>query len=865
MKFYQNVKRDITPPIDLSVLGNTYNTLQQGHIKAVELGSQLRTQIANLPLNEKESQFKEELGNEIERVIEGNSIGGNAYYALDELIKAQGDIARNPELINKLQAQADYKSYIDAIDNNKELTGDMKEYYKEINPYKNGDILDKDGNKVGYDNTFKWQATKNPTKVFDINEFIVKGIKLASPDYIDYNSTTFVDANGNVTRDPLKALDGQVFYTVNGQREILSKEKIIESINNVINSTPGARESIQQDYDVALWKYKKNQEAGLDSELLNSPIVDANGSLLTPQQYMDSLISRAASISAYVKGGPKTTYNSNLAAQRAAYLKNGVRNGTTKGNSVKQEAAREFYFRGNNNFNLVVTRNLGKEYTEQKNAAVGALAELGFDYKSKTFEDDIKQAISDPNISSDIKKQIKSLYREYEFAVNGLQSAKSNLSESDADKLDFGLRITGGERPDANKTKYDKDYQRFKNRILDDDGNVIINIDKQDYDNLSRSNVFTELAQNSNNAVKLVNNNGRYSLQIIDNGNIDDYLMQVASLYKNSRRETIGGSGPQAPGLSPHPVYNSFNSGKTRRNLDRLVKLYENAERYSHINGDIVRNNNVEGVTSLISLSDKSFEGFAERVAAETGLSDRTDSQINTLDELSAQSILNTIQNGLKPDFYNIYKIDDLENSTEARMINSEQGLSEYISAASDMAQAANAGFVTLSPARSAMDDLGYIVTTYSGTNKDSRVIKNRYFVSGLGVGEATKQLFNDAQILSGDIIERVNKFNDAYTILSSLETPRVGAIYVSKDENNPSRNIFHFGNIETESLQKENAQTVTYALLKYREIYDNLESGNYTTEDLQVWDIMLEDYIYPILSSALLLPQENIKQLFEL
>ena len=49
MKFYQNVKRDLVPPVDLQVLGNTYNTLQQGHIKAVELGSQLRTQIANLP------------------------------------------------------------------------------------------------------------------------------------------------------------------------------------------------------------------------------------------------------------------------------------------------------------------------------------------------------------------------------------------------------------------------------------------------------------------------------------------------------------------------------------------------------------------------------------------------------------------------------------------------------------------------------------------------------------------------------------------------------------------------------------------------------------------------------------------------
>ncbi len=58
MKFYQNVKRDITPPVDLTVLGNTYNTLQQGHIKALELKTQLETAVSQLEMDPSEDTYK---------------------------------------------------------------------------------------------------------------------------------------------------------------------------------------------------------------------------------------------------------------------------------------------------------------------------------------------------------------------------------------------------------------------------------------------------------------------------------------------------------------------------------------------------------------------------------------------------------------------------------------------------------------------------------------------------------------------------------------------------------------------------------------------------------------------------------------
>ena len=43
MKYYQNVERPILPPVDLSVMQKTYDTLEQGHLKGVELASKLRS------------------------------------------------------------------------------------------------------------------------------------------------------------------------------------------------------------------------------------------------------------------------------------------------------------------------------------------------------------------------------------------------------------------------------------------------------------------------------------------------------------------------------------------------------------------------------------------------------------------------------------------------------------------------------------------------------------------------------------------------------------------------------------------------------------------------------------------------------
>ena len=81
MRYYQNVNRPLEEyiaPVDLQTIGNAYNTLEQGHIKALELESELGKTIAELPLNESEEAFRQELFNGINSVVDANSVKGNA-------------------------------------------------------------------------------------------------------------------------------------------------------------------------------------------------------------------------------------------------------------------------------------------------------------------------------------------------------------------------------------------------------------------------------------------------------------------------------------------------------------------------------------------------------------------------------------------------------------------------------------------------------------------------------------------------------------------------------------------------------------------------------------------------------------------
>ena len=238
MKNFQYIARDYTPSIDLETLGKTFNTLEQGHKEAVKAASELETVVANLDMNEAEDGFKQQLINEIKDTVDNNTIYGNSYGALDDLILKSGDIASDGRIIGKLRnqkAKKEYDAKVDAM----AITEGMKQMYKEENPYyyKEGDIDKHTGRYLPGE---MWKPTTTPVATVSDAEIQKYALQIAAKDAGGGESVSFLDANGKPTPDPNQSEDGTIYK--------------VETPH--ISSWYGREDEVEGSYTIYLYKYK---------------------------------------------------------------------------------------------------------------------------------------------------------------------------------------------------------------------------------------------------------------------------------------------------------------------------------------------------------------------------------------------------------------------------------------------------------------------------------------------------------------------------------------------------------------------------------------------------------------------------------
>ena len=291
MKGFNYINTEYVPTVDLNTLGNTFNTLEQGHKEAIKTVSNLQAEMAKLELNEAENEWRQQKISEIQQTIDNNTIFGNSAAALDDIIVKAGNLASDAGMIGRLQAQKDYTEFKNKIINDKTLPEDYKEYYLENNPYYYKDIVDEKTGKVI--SGTKWNPNISPTAVVDLSSLISKGLQWAARESGSYNQVRWLDKNGNPTTNPNEVFDGEYYDDTTHSFEKLDRSKIEAGIRAAIESTPGAKESLQQDYDIALWKHKKAINTTKGKYNIVSDVTDDNGITLSPQQYLNKRISPA--------------------------------------------------------------------------------------------------------------------------------------------------------------------------------------------------------------------------------------------------------------------------------------------------------------------------------------------------------------------------------------------------------------------------------------------------------------------------------------------------------------------------------------------------------------------------------------------
>lgn len=301
MKNFQVINREYIPSVDLNVLNNTFNTLQQGHKDTIQKASELKTTIANLDMNEDDDWFKQQLINEIETTIDNNTIYGNSYGALDDVIMKAGDIASDVRVINRLKSQKAYKDYQAKVDSMNIPEG-MKQMYKENNPYhyEDGPIDEKTGKITGGK---IWEANSNPVTTIPEYEIQKYALQIAAKDIGGGERVTFLDEYGRETSDPSKSADGAIYRKIGTNYERLSEDSIKKAYKTAIDSIPGAKDSLHQDYEYATWQYdkvvKEAEQNGEDITPYIPGYTDKNGNVYSEEQWLNNKINGFADVAAY--------------------------------------------------------------------------------------------------------------------------------------------------------------------------------------------------------------------------------------------------------------------------------------------------------------------------------------------------------------------------------------------------------------------------------------------------------------------------------------------------------------------------------------------------------------------------------------
>lgn len=458
INFYTPTFRQQVNPIDLNVLARTYNTLEQGHQQAIQTKSQIDAQLAQLDLNEAEDAWRQEQLNKVRNALTENMQYGNAYSSLDDIVGTYGDITSSPGMIGRLRAQQDYKAYMNNLDKRTDLSEDYKNYYRAVNKYNYQDITDKNGNVIGGS---KWTPIDKEVSEIPMNQILNQALQWAAKEQGGGSQTRWLDANGKVTDDITKSVTGEIYSHTKGNWQRLSKAKLAEAVRAVIENTPGAKASLEQDYKIAKWKYDQNGS--------NPDITDKNGILLTPEQYLAKRIDPFYNAATFYNQDSNTTYGEAWKAQLALAKQAGL--GST---NQRKQAIDNLTYKGTpvriDNF---MPAQAQAEITSNRQSIAGLLNKynpnINIDLATANPNDirtSIMTNITSPSDRAYALSYLNDIIDNQEY-INSLKVGKSQDSIDGFDTYNSIISLS-----DLPNNKYSDTYSKYVNQIFGDSSSI---------------------------------------------------------------------------------------------------------------------------------------------------------------------------------------------------------------------------------------------------------------------------------------------------------------------------------------------------------------------------------------------------------
>ena len=299
---------------------NALNKIDEKAKESLQTQNQIKMALANLDINAAEDSWKAGYVRNIQNQLDDAAMYGDYSRSLNTARELAGQVASDPAVLGRVRAQAAYKTFMDNLDKRQDITQDVKNWAKDNNPYHYQDQVDKEGHIIGGTN---WEPNRTPVSTVDLSNLMTKAKQwVAVHKGEGVNDIKFVDADGNLTSDPGQNVYG-LAYKKSGSWEYVSEKDLNDALNSAIDTTPGARASLQQDYDVALWKYNKmtpeEKKKNIDSDITE------NGLLLSPEEYLAKRVKPGIHAMSYYNstsdievGGGQAAYRQDVAARQAA-------------------------------------------------------------------------------------------------------------------------------------------------------------------------------------------------------------------------------------------------------------------------------------------------------------------------------------------------------------------------------------------------------------------------------------------------------------------------------------------------------------------------------------------------------------------
>lgn len=864
MKGFNYINTEYVPTVDLNTLGNTFNTLEQGHKEAIKTASNLQAEMAKLELNEAENEWRQQKISEIQQTIDNNTIFGNSAAALDDIIVKAGNLASDAGMIGRLQAQKDYTEFKNKIINDKTLPEDYKEYYLENNPYYYKDIVDEKTGKVI--SGTKWNPNISPTAVVDLSSLISKGLQWAARESGSYNQVRWLDKNGNPTTNPNEVFDGEYYDDTTHSFEKLDRSKIEAGIRAAIESTPGAKESLQQDYDIALWKHKKAINATKGKYNIVSDVTDDNGITLSPQQYLNKRISPALYAAEYYNTTRKTTYGNGLktykAAEQAAetakknaelddeYIKSLNRTSDTKPITInynmtaelmgeKQNIQNELY----NLFKNAVGRDVNIDMTNAttdgwKNTLTRAYLTIK---KNGATEQQLR----------DFKVKTNELIRKYDEITMNYDNLTKDLKEDDKYLVDYVSRMKNGgsfNKDNPYDQKLLKDIQAEfgdKGQYYDvsfnniDEYNRAIQIlnsnNKNGFLGLGFNTGRKEIDGKSVNYIRLPKEYYQNMLLLSNTvnaavkGNIDNITVQVLDSEYNPiiPKSQQDNSYVTSPYNSTSQIYD-FESNYSHK---YLYNVYRKAadKKFLNYSNDFIKQQ--EKLNTVIDNYQEITIGH-QSLPGETNYQQLLLHQLNTgqIDETEYRLRLNIdqeelIRKTIAHGFGNT-KMFAVENDDQYGTFREITNTKDREDKGNEIVAAVGNGKAVFNSAHNPFFGSGTNITIYPklDSNGNPTGIPKTYFIPGLVNDEAQEAFENNPYTKASDHVAKMDAYGMTANLSESGDTPTLGAQQLIAN----GGNLFTYknGNIEV-NIDRKVAVDIYDAMNEYIDIQNNFTQGN--------------------------------------